>query len=383
MKKKFCMLLLGLCLISMSACENNSHDTESNNITSSKNDSILHEDNLDGQIAQKDDTGNNTIEVSNSENGLVVVPGTYDIGDYIGSTNYLITCEETDYSMQVVVFENKETYDNYKNTKRITNGEELAAIEQNALYDYYLEQGETGYLSLDDDYVLLIDSGNGRLKEFSGLEINNTDLHCGVYFVGNDIKSSRYLLTCTETEYSMQVLVFENMETYKAYHQTSRFTNGEELAAIEQNALYDCYLDAEETGYLNLADGYVVLINDGSGNLCEIDMNSIDNSTAWYSDENIGLCNGIYFVGNDLDAAQYSLTCIASYMQAIVFENFDTYKAYHQSSRFTGGEESEAIEKNALLSEYVYEDNSIALNLKEGNILLINDGIGSLEMLSK
>ena len=173
------------------------------------------------QIAQNDDTGNNTIEVSNSENGLVVVPGTYDIGDYIGSTNYLITCEETDYSMQVVVFENKETYDNYKNTKWITNGEELAAIEQ--------------------------------------------------------------------------------------------------------NALYDCYLDA----------------------------------------------------------AQYSLTCTDSYMQAIVFENFDTYKAYHQSSRFTGGEESEAIEKNALLSEYVYEDNSIALNLKEENILLINDGMGSLKMLSK
>ena len=70
-------------------------------------------------------------------------------------------------------------------------------------------------------------------------------------------------------------------------------------------------------------------------------------------------------------------------MQAIVFNNFDTYKSYHQSSRFTGGEESEAIEINALLSEYVYEDNSITLNLKEGNILLIKNGIGNLEMLSR
>lgn len=124
-----------------------------------------------------------------------------------------------------------------------------------------------------------------------------------------------------------------------------------------------------------------MLINDGSGNLSEIDIN--DNSTAWYSDENIGLCNRIYFIGNDLDAAQYLLTCTDSYMQAIVLENFDTYKAYHQSSRFTGGEESEALEKNTLLNEYVYEDNSITLNLKKENILLIKDGISSLEMLSK
>ena len=380
MKKKLCMLLLGMCLISMSACENNFHDTESNNIASSENDFALHEDNLDGQIVQNDDTGNNTIDVSNFENGLVVVPGTYNIGDYIDNTNYLITCEETDYSMQVVVFENKETYDNYKNTKRITNGEELAAIEQNALYDYYLEQGETGYLSLDDGYILLIDSGNGRLKEFSELEINNTDLHCGVYFVGNDIKSSRYLLTCTETEYSIQVLVFENMETYKAYHQTSRFTNGEELAAIEQNALYDCYLNTDETVYLNLADGYILLIDDGKGELNELNM---DNSTAWYSDENIGLCSGVYFVENDLDTAQYSLTCTDSYMQVIVFENIDAYKTYHQSSRFTGDEESEAIEKNAAFNEYVYEGDSIAINLQAGNVLLISDGIGILETLSK
>lgn len=380
MKKKLSVLLLGLCLSSMFACENNSQDTESNSITSLENDSALDEGNLDGEIAQKDDAKNNTTEVSNSEDGLVVVPGTYEVGDYIDNTSYLITCEEANYSMQVIVFESKESYDSYQNTKRITNGEELAAIEQNALYDYYLGQGETGYLGFDDGYVLLIKSGNGRLKELNGSEMDNTDMYCGAYFVGNDIKSSRYLFTCTETEYSMQVLVFENMETYKAYHQTSRFTNGEELAAIEKNALYDCYLKSGETGYFNLADGCILLIDDGNGKLSEIDMN---NSTAWYSNENIGLCGGIYFVGNDLDATQYSLTCTDSYMQVIVFENIDTYIAYHQSSRFTNGEESEAIEKNSLINEYIYKDNSIALNLQEGNILLISDGIGNLEMLSK
>ena len=103
------------------------------------------------------------------------------------------------------------------------------------------------------------------------------DLFCGTYFVGNDIEASHYLLDCTETEYSMQVIVFETMEAYKKYHQTSRFTNGEELAAIEQNALYDCYLNTDETVYLNLADGYILLIDDGKGELNELNM---DNSTA-------------------------------------------------------------------------------------------------------
>lgn len=380
MKKKLSLMLLGLCLISMSACENNTQNTETNNITSSESNSDLQENDLNEELTENDDSQNNLAEISNSEDGLLVVPGTYNIGDYISDRDYLITCEETDYSMRVIVFESKEAYASYQNTNRTTNGEELAAIEQNALYDYYLEKGEMGYLSFSDDYVLLIDSGYGRLKELDKTEKNDMDLFCGTYFVGNDIEASHYLLACTETEYSMQVIVFENMEAYKKYHQTSRFTNGEELAAIEQNALYDCYLNADETVYLNLADGYILLIDDGKGELNELNM---DNSTAWYSDENIGLCSGVYFVENDLDTAQYSLTCTDSYMQVIVFENIDAYKTYHQSSRFTGGEESEAIEKNAAFSEYVYEGDSIAINMKAGNVLLVSDVIGILETLSK
>lgn len=380
MKKKLCLMLLGLCLISMSACENNTQNTETNNITSSESNSDLQENDLNEELTENDDSQNNLAEISNSEDGLLVVPGTYNIGDYISDRDYLITCEETDYSMRVIVFESKEAYASYQNTNRTTNGEELAAIEQNALYDYYLEKGEMGYLSFSDDYVLLIDSGNGRLKELDKTEKNDMDLFCGTYFVGNDIEASHYLLACTETEYSMQVIVFENMEAYKKYHQTCRFTNGEELAAIGQNALYDCYLNADETVYLNLADGYILLIDDGKGELNELNM---DNSTAWYSDENIGLCSGVYFVENDLDTAQYSLTCTDSYMQVIVFENIDAYKTYHQSSRFTGGEESEAIKKNAAFNEYVYEGDSIAINLQAGNVLLISDGIGILETLSK
>ncbi|MCM1233071.1 MAG: hypothetical protein NC489_23350 [Ruminococcus flavefaciens] len=383
MKKKLCMLLFGLCLASMSACGNNVQNAGSNNIVPSENSDNLQEDNLNEQVIQKDDTKENVIDITSSENGLKIVPGTYEIGDYIANTNYLITCEETNYSMKVVVFENKEDYNNYQNSDRVTNGEELAAIEKNALYDYYLEIGETGYLGLDDGYVLLIDSGNGKLEELSKAEENNIDLYCGAYFVGNDIDVSSYLVSCTETEYSMQVIVFENKEAYKDYRQTSRFTNGEELAAIEQNALYDCYLEEGKTGYLNLEDGYVLLIDDGNGELNEIDINDTDNGVSWYSDENIGLCRGLYFVDNDIEAGQYSLTCTDSHMQVTVFESIDTYKAYHQISRFTNGEESDAIKQNSILSEYVYEGDSIAVGLHKENILLVSDGTGNMEMLGK
>lgn len=369
MKKKLGILLLGLCLISASACAGNTRSTEADGMT---------ENTETDNMTQNTET--DAPSLPDSEGGFMVIPGVYQVGDYISGGDYRITCEDTDYTMQVVVFESKESYDAYQNTKRTTNGEERTAIEQNALYDYYLEEGESGYLSLGDDSVLFVDSGSGRLAELSDVERDHTELLCGVYFVGKDIEASRYLLACTETDYSMRVVVFESRETYQNYHRTSRFTTGEELAAIEQNAWYDYDLDEEETGYLNLADGYVLLIYEGKGALSEI---HADSDTAWYSDENTGLCKGVYFVGNDLDAAQYSLTCTDRYMQAAVFENTDTYRVYHQSDRFTTGEENEAIEKNAILYEEVYEGEPIAIHLQEGNVLLVSEGAGMLETLGK
>ena len=226
MKKRLCILLLSFCLLSISACEdvNRVEDTNKENI-------------------EKEDT-----EISNNTDELDVVPGTYEVGDYIPNEDYLLTCEETDYSMQVIVFENKESYNKYQNTDRVTNGEELAAIEQNALYDYYLEVGKTGYLSLESGYILLINSGSGKLNKLDMQNNANAEIHDGVYFVGNNLKAAQYMLVCNEADYSMQVIVFENMDAYKDYHQASRFTNGEELAAIEQNALLDYYLKAEEQG---------------------------------------------------------------------------------------------------------------------------------------
>ncbi len=125
MKKKLCLMLLGLCLISMSACENNTQNTETNNITSSESNSDLQENNLHEELTENDDSQNNLAEISNSENGLLVVPGTYNIGDYISDRDYLITCEETDYSMRVIVFESKGAYASYQKQTEQLMGKNL------------------------------------------------------------------------------------------------------------------------------------------------------------------------------------------------------------------------------------------------------------------
>lgn len=59
------------------------------------------------------------------------------------------------------MFETKEEYLNYHQSSRFTNGEESTAIEQNALSDFYIDQGESCYLSLREDMVLMIDNGMG------------------------------------------------------------------------------------------------------------------------------------------------------------------------------------------------------------------------------
>ena len=322
---------------------------------------VLLIDNGNGTSNKIDVQNNDTIELYN---------GVYFVDNDIEASQYLLTRNESNSYMQVTVFENLDIYKTYYQTDQATLGESRTATEQYALYEYYLDAEESAYLDLASGYVVLIEGENGQLKEFD-TQNDNIEMYSGVYFVGNGLKSDQYLLTCDEAGYSMQVMIFENMDTYKNYHQTSRFTIGEENDAIEQNALYDDYIYPEETCCLNLKDGYVLFIDGGKGTISKFD--SQDNTTQLYS--------GIYFIGDDLDAAQYSLKCIDSYMQVAVFENIDTYKVYHQASRFTVGEELDAVEQNTISNEYLYADKTVDINLQEGNILLIDGGMGELKMI--
>ena len=63
----------------------------------------------------------------------------------------------------------------------------------------------------------------------------------------------------------MTFTVFENITSCLGYQQTSRFTNGEERAAIEQNALFEISLTAGNTGFVNLKTGMIIMTSIGTG----------------------------------------------------------------------------------------------------------------------
>lgn len=205
-------------------------------------------------------------------NPFALCTGVLFVGRDISAGQYKLSCEEADWSMNVVVFANAEDYFSYHKTSRFTNGEEADAIEQYALSSAYVSQGESSFIDLKADYVLMIVDGSGSLEPINGgIPDQDTDNSavfpalCGVYFVGNDLDAGSYFLTCSDTDWGLETLVFETKEDYIAYHQTGRFTNGEESAAIEQNALSDFHLGSDESCYLNLREGMVLVLSDGTG----------------------------------------------------------------------------------------------------------------------
>ena len=107
---------------------------------------------------------------------------------------------------------------------------------------------------------------------------------------------------------------------------------------------------------------------------------NFDSATKWYRENPMLIGEGIYFVGTDIAPGSYGIKCdSAEYgMAVIVFETEDAYYAYHHSGRFTVGEENDAIEENSSQSQYIYEGDTVALNLREGNVLRIKSGIGEL-----
>lgn len=188
--------------------------------------------------------------------------GIYKTGDFIKAGKYIVTCTEADYALKIVVFETTDAYDQYNNAERVTNGEELAAIEQYALRDLYLKPEEKGFISLPEGSVLLLDEGRGLLEDFT-----SDTFYSGAYFVGDDLEEGQYEFTCTEAEYGVSFIVFDTMQNYLDYHKTSRFTVGEENTAVEQFASTNEYLQEGDNYSVFLSNDSVVLLKDGAGTL--------------------------------------------------------------------------------------------------------------------
>ena len=206
-----------------------------------------------------------------TENNTAICEGVYFVGQDMAADSYVLTCIDSSWALEVTVFENEQKYFDYHKTNRFTVGEENDAIEQNALLHTTLWPDEQYTLNLQDGYVLKLSNGNGTLvsadepvelaKSNAGKKKNIMD---GLY-LSKDISRGSYMVTCTKTDYAIQVLVFKDKATYDEYMQADQYTVGKAQEAIEQYAMSEYYLYYGDTAYVNLKDEMIVNVNGGSG----------------------------------------------------------------------------------------------------------------------
>ena len=319
----------------------------------------------------------------------VLYPGVYTAGDDIAAGGVVLTCTETSWSMQAILFESAEDYEAYHASDRDTVGEEMRAIESYALADLELYEDDSGYIGIGKGNVLLITDGTADCRPAqedtepaAELFAESEEAICsGIYTVGADIREGRYTLSVTDSEWSMDIIVFASVEDYLLYHQTRRWTNGEEWDAISQYSQLEEYLYEGSSFHLNLKSGNVLMLRGGSGLLQSEEGSTGGTVTAGEAQK---VYRGAYFVGTDLDPAAYVFTCKETTWdtQVIVFKTRDDYLNYLRTERGTNGEESAAIELNAFADLYADEEECAFLNLQDGMVVVFRDGSGVLETVS-
>lgn len=213
-----------------------------------------------------------------TEDNTAICTGVYFTGKDIAAGNYILTCVNASWAIEVDIFESEDKYWSYHKSGRFTVGEESAALEANALSVNNVYPEKSCAVNLQDGYVLRIKGGTGTLvradgsdepaESVSGKTIRVMD---GLYNAG-DIKKGSYMLTCTDTSYSMQVVAFENKAGYDAYLAADHATVGDESSALEQNAMIDFYLKAGESMYINIRDDMILAFSKGEGQLEPVSM---------------------------------------------------------------------------------------------------------------
>lgn len=186
-----------------------------------------------------------------------------------------------------------------------------------------------------------------------------------VYYVGEDIPTGSYIVSCTGTDYAMDVVVFACFEDYQSFQNANKYTVGEYSEAVELNAWANFYLEQDEKAYVGLRDGYIILLDDGR---CEFSKYDVSAAQALFS--------GIYVVGEDINADKINVKCMSDYLKVTLFESKDKYLEYLKTSRFTVGEELNAINRYAESTDFIYTDDSTYAKLQDGMVVMIEEGIG-------
>jgi len=210
--------------------------------------------------------------VWDSSNPSTIGTGVFFVGVDLEDGQYVFTVTDTNFmAMSLVIFESKDDYLEYFRQSRGTHGEETEAIEANARESMQLFEGNSHSFDLSIGNVLMFSDGIGNLEAQNDVAVDTSGvsnaiyLYSGIYFVGDDINAGNYAFTSMETGFGMRVVVFENKNNYLDYFRTGRSTHGEERTAIEKNALTSFYIHEGQICILNLRDGMVLLLKNGSG----------------------------------------------------------------------------------------------------------------------
>jgi len=213
-----------------------------------------------------------------TDDNTAMTTGTYFVGKDIAAGNYIFTCTDPESTTWVYIFDSEDSYWNYFRSSRFTYGEESDALEANAFSIGYARGEHTLAVNLQEGYVMKLDYANGTLVRADGSdEAGKTDIGrkitvtTGIYNSG-DIAKGGYMLTCTEANYAIKVLAFENKAAYDSYFSSKRVTMGEEGAAIEANAMYSYYIEPGYSMYINVRDDMVFVFSDGTAQMEEVSM---------------------------------------------------------------------------------------------------------------
>lgn len=119
--------------------------------------------------------------------------------------------------------------------------------------------------------------------------------------------------------------------------------------------------------------------NDTSNDSIE-STNKVD--TSWYTDNPCAISSGMFVVGKDIRAGNYTYTVDYmrlddTYSQIYIFESEDTYKKYYQSDK-SYGSDPDTYMTYVLSRDGCKTGESMAANIVDGNVIVLSDTQGTL-----
>ena len=149
------------------------------------------------------------------------------------------------------------------------------------------------------------------------------------------------------------------------------------FSSSDTHSYFDMYYEIADTE--KRVSYYEIIVVDFAGNTVKKKLTSQYSLLSWFhtSIDRSSFDKALLVVGKDIQEGQYVIECTEtkSYSTKILlFDSKDTYLAYHVSSRFTNGEEQDAIDANSKASSWIQSGKSFSTYLSEGNILVIDGG---------